>query len=146
MTDKTELREGLEAYIAFYTSGAREGLEAVTTEDVVHQDPFRKTTGRTAYRMVLLHTRSNAGDLEVKILRRAWDGDIAFVKWTCDVRKGRSKPWTVEGVSELRFDEKGRVRVHIDYWDAARQFYERFLVLGLLIRFVRKRLNALLRK
>ena len=146
MSDKVELHEGLEAYIAFYRAGANEGLDEVTTSDVVRQDPFRKTSGRTAFRKVLMHLRANAGTPEVTIVRRAWDGDIAFVKWVCELRRGKRKPLVVEGVSELRFDERGRVRVHIDYWDASRLFYERFLVVGFLIRFIRKRLNSLLNK
>jgi hypothetical protein len=42
-------------------------------------------------------------------------------------------------MSELRFAADGRVREHIDHWDAAAQVYERLPLIGGLMRLIRRR-------
>jgi steroid delta-isomerase len=53
--------------------------------------------------------------------------------------KGRA--WRIEGVSMVRFDAEERVVEHIDYWDAAEQFYGRLPVIGTLLRGIGRRLQ-----
>lgn len=47
---------------------------------------------------------------------------------------------TIDGVSEVRFDSVGLITAHIDYWDAARQLYEKLPLLGGVLRMIRHRL------
>jgi hypothetical protein len=68
---------------------------------------------------------------------------IAFIKWrfTCRVKsRFMAKPLTIDGITEVHFDECGRITEHIDYWDAARQIYEEVPLLGGVLRMIRSRL------
>ena len=72
-------------------------------------------------------------------------GEIAFIKWrfTCRIKnRFMTKPLTIDGITEVHFDELGRITAHLDYWDAARQLYEELPLLGSLLRIVRRRLAA----
>ena len=48
---------------------------------------------------------------------------------------------TLEGATELRFDDEGRIAAHIDHWDAAGQLYAKVPILGLLMARLRRRLS-----
>ena len=54
----------------------------------------------------------------------------------------RGKPWKVEGLTEVKFGEDGRVSLHIEHWDAARQLYEHFPLIGPLLRHLRRRIAS----
>ncbi len=45
----------------------------------------------------------------------------------------------VRGASVLRFGADGRVTYHRDYWDVAEEIYEKLPVLGLLMRWLKRR-------
>ena len=45
-------------------------------------------------------------------------------------------------MSEIRFAPDGRVRAHIDHWDASREVYRKLPVLGWLIGLVAARLKV----
>jgi len=50
-------------------------------------------------------------------------------------------PWPIEGMSEVRFADDGRVREHIDHWDASAQFFERLPIISWVIRFIKTRIK-----
>jgi hypothetical protein len=56
--------------------------------------------------------------------------------------KGKPETWTIDGMSDLAFAADGRVRSHVDHWDAASQLYEKVGGLGWLMRFLKSRLKA----
>ena len=45
----------------------------------------------------------------------------------------------IHGTSHIRFAADGRVQYHRDYWDAAGELYEQLPLVGLLMRFLKKR-------
>ena len=53
-----------------------------------------------------------------------------------------SEPITVRGASHLRFATDGRIALHRDYWDAAEELYEKLPLLGALMRWLKRRVNA----
>lgn len=136
-----------DAYIAFYeglTPRTLDGLSAVVSDDVRFKDPFNDVRGLAAYRAILARMFEAVPDVRFKVLRHGPAGDVYVLRWTCDgtVKAMGAEPWHVEGMSELRFSPDGTVREHIDYWDAAEQFYERLPVIGALLRFIRRRFVA----
>jgi len=58
-----------------------------------------------------------------------WDFDFGM----------RGRAIRVHGASVLRFDAAGRVQYHRDYWDAAEELYEKLPVLGVLMRWLKRR-------
>ena len=51
------------------------------------------------------------------------------------------KEWVVNGVTILKFNSELKVIEHIEHWDAASQFYERFPFIGWLMRYFRYRVS-----
>jgi hypothetical protein len=54
----------------------------------------------------------------------------------------RNRRFSIDGVSEVAFDEAGKVRSHIDHWDAAGGLYERLPLIGAVLRHLRRRLGG----
>jgi len=65
---------------------------------------------------------------------------VALLRCRMDCQDQRGL--VVDGASYIRFDPDGPVVEHIDYWDPARQRYERVPVLGSLMRWLRRWLGA----
>lgn len=74
------------------------------------------------------------------IAQRGWDGNVCLLRWQFSGRL-RGRDWQFPGVSELHFDQSGRVAEHLDHWDAARHFYRRLALIGWLIGLVESRLR-----
>jgi hypothetical protein len=71
------------------------------------------------------------------------DGPDYYVRWQMTLEKrflGRGLPLRIPGVSHFRFDARGRILVHRDFWNTGTGLYERIPLLGWLIRRVRKRI------
>lgn len=134
----------LDAYIAFYRDAGPadiDQLDVLTAPDVVFQDPFQTLEGREAYKRLFRHMWATTGRPRVTIRRTAWDNDTVFLRWLFELHvKGRWIP--IEGVSEITFGTDGRVKTHIDHWDAGSQVYERLPGLGTVLRLIRRRLAA----
>lgn len=70
----------------------------------------------------------------------------AFIKWrfTCRIEsRFLTRPLTIDGVTEVEFDDQGSIIAHIDHWDAASQLYEKLPLLGSFLRFLRRRLAVI---
>jgi steroid delta-isomerase len=111
-------------------------LEQLTTEDVHFRDPFNDLRGREALRALLMHTLKQVRDPRFVVKDTAISGHTAYVKWEMTGRIAVIGGWKVTGMSELQFARDGRLKTHLDYWDAATDFYARLPVLGAIIRFV----------
>lgn len=133
-----------DAYIRFYETlspATLPQLETVVTADIRFKDPFNDVRGIAAYRTVLAKMFDSVPDVRFKVLRHGPVNDVYVLRWTCDgtIKAMGKQPWHVDGMSELRFGADGKVSEHIDYWDAAQQFYERLPVIGGVLRFIRRR-------
>ena len=118
-----------------------ERLEQITSPEVRFIDPFNDLKGRPALRVLLEHTKQQLKDLHFDITDTAMSGNRVYVKWNMTARLKFFGEWRVEGVSEIEFDEEGRVSLHRDHWDSARQFYEKIPIIGWLLRRLRSSLS-----
>lgn len=144
MTAAPDLEAAVEAYVAFYESLTPKSLERLAglcAPDVRFRDPFNDVTGLPAYRAILERMFVDLREPRFLVRDRALSGRVAYLRWdfTFSSRKGGA-PWSIEGMTEVHFDETGRVAAHLDHWDSGAQFYARLPVLGSLIGLVRKRL------
>jgi len=133
-----------DAYIAYYEAlspATLAALETVVTPDVRFKDPFNEVTGVAAYRRLLAKMFAAVPDIRFTVSHQAVDGEACFLRWHCEgtLPALGGRHWSVEGMSELRFAADGRVREHIDHWDAAAQVYERLPLIGGLMRLIRRR-------
>lgn len=137
----------LEAYCGFFAGlqpGDLDRLEAVFTEDARFRDPFNDVRGLPAIRAVFAHLFEVCAEARFEVLEAVPDGRSGYIRWRFHFRLTRDhrarEP--VEGVSRVAFADDGRVREHLDYWDAAGELYTQFPLLGALMRWLRRRLAA----
>jgi hypothetical protein len=119
------------------------------TLDVYAPDAYLNDTlvtrrGATNIQAYFLATADAAESVTATIedVTRAGDGTYYF-RWVMDVRmKKVAKGETIRtlGITQVRFDESGRVLIHQDYWDSAAGLWEHVPVIGRGIRTIRARL------
>lgn len=125
------------------TPGTLPNLARLWTEDVIFRDPFNDVRGIEASLAVYRHMYETTDDPRFQVLDVAASEAAAYLKWRMTFRpKGKPETWTIEGMSGLAFTEDGRVRSHIDHWDAAGELYEKVGGLGILMRWLKRRLKA----
>ena len=74
--------------------------------------------------------------------RRGGQGEECFLTWDflfAFKNYHRGDTQTVRGASHLVLDPQGLIVLHLDYWDAAEELYEKLPVVGALMRWVRRR-------
>lgn len=143
------MTDALDTYVAALQSLTADRLEEfmlLVADDVHFRDPFNDCRGRGRYRAVLEDMFENLDAIEFSVDQsaeaRAADGtQTALIKWTLTAELHK-KPWRVEGCSELRFGSNGLVLAHHDYWDAAAGLYERFPLLGSVLKLLRRRIRV----
>jgi steroid delta-isomerase len=117
-------------------------LDRVMTEDVHFVDPFNDVRGLESVRKIFVHMFSNLDDAKFTVTYAAVTGGAeqhGLLRWELSALL-KGKPYTIVGMSDVVFDADGRVKEHIDHWDAAGQFYERLPFIGWLLRTIRARL------
>jgi ketosteroid isomerase-like protein len=143
---RDDIRPHVRNYIAVFeqlTPGRIDELLSLCAEDMRFVDPFNDVRGRRRVRRVFEKMFEDAGDVHVHVRDWAVSGTTAYLRWSFAFRpRSSGKLWTIEGMSELHFDEAGVLRAHIDHWDAAGQLYEKLPYVGWLLRKIRGRLAA----
>lgn len=146
MPVRKEFKRGLRQYIRFYetlTPETLSQLDKITTPSVRFKDPFNDVVGRAAYRKILENMFRDVSPPTFKVSETAWsDTGHAVIKWRFRCTAKRIGALDIDGLSHLRFDARGRVKEHVDYWDAAEYFYARLPLIGPLVRWIGRRLSA----
>jgi ketosteroid isomerase-like protein len=129
----------MEALLNFFENIDASGLEKLEeyyTDDCYFRDPFNEVHNR-AELYKLFKAMLKLKDLGFDIHDRIQQGDKAFITW--DFRfKALGKQQCIHGGSLLTFAEDGRVKSHVDYWDAAEGVYEKIPGLGSILRLIKK--------
>jgi ketosteroid isomerase-like protein len=132
--------------VRFYETLSRQSLAelgTVYTNDARFIDPFNEVAGLEAIRAVFVHMFDGLDEPRFEILETITEGTQCFVSWNFHFRRhGRPGVWLIHGGSHLRFGADGRVALHRDHWDPAREIYERLPLLGMLLRWLRRSLSA----
>jgi len=124
-------------------SASKSELERLAHPDIHFVDPFNDVRGIDKVSAVFDHMFETSDAPRFVTEPPLIAGEIAFIKWrfTCRLKsRFMAKPLTIDGITEVHFDDLGRVTEHLDYWDAARQLYEELPLLGGLLRLIRSRL------
>lgn len=115
-------------------------LTELYTDDVLFQDPFRRLEGLgelTRYFVELYaHVETCSFNFEDEVVH----SQQAVLLWTMSLRHPRlngGQTVVVPGSTHVRF--RNKIYVHRDYFDAGAMLYEHLPVIGMVIRFVKKR-------
>jgi steroid Delta-isomerase len=133
--------------VSFYETLTEQSLPQLRdlyAADAYFKDPFNEVRDVTAIEKIFTHMFVASDKprfiVHTKIVQEreaflAWDFKFRIQKFRSDVEQ------TIRGGSHIRFDAAGRVIFHRDYWDAAEELYEKFPVIGGLMRFLKKRVG-----
>lgn len=122
-----------------------EAYGLLLADDVRFADPFQDVHGRDRAKAVFAHMFTVLDDVQFRVRRHAWSVDgHGFAAWDMTgVWRKSGRPWRLAGVSEIFLNTAGQVTAHVDYWDAARSFYEGLPLLGGVLRAIRRRVAKL---
>jgi len=116
------------------------------TDDVHFSDPFNSVSCLDDTRKVFEDMFDMLDSTRFRITHAAMadsEPPAALLRWEMNaVSRKAEEPIRIIGMSEIYFAEDGRVRAHIDHWDAGQQFYERLPLIGWLLRKIRLRMAA----
>ncbi len=139
----------LQRYIEFYETLKPEMLDSVNDifmPDGRFKDPFNDVRGTAHIRKIFADMFKTVGAPDFTISSYGWSSNHdnqAFLRWKFIYRVGgKGTPVTVEGMSDVLFDPSGKVASHLDFWDAASGLYEHLPVIGGVLRFLRKKIEA----
>lgn len=119
------------------------------TPDARFKDPFKKVQGVDQIQAIFEHMFDALDKPRFVITNRIVEGDQCFVVWEFLFRyknMQRHVDQQIHGGSHLAFkqgeDGVWRIDLHRDYWDAAEEMYEKFPIVGSLMRWLKNRVNS----
>ncbi len=136
-------RQGLNNYITLFNQ-LEQGIDCLpdcVAPTISFSDPFVELQGRDALAEYLVHFATKVSEPRFEQVYSGWDGDVCLLRWNFSGGLKTPADWCFAGVSELHFDQQGRVTKHVDHWDSGRYFYRRLPLIGWLIRWVESRLH-----
>jgi ketosteroid isomerase-like protein len=111
------------------------------------KDPFNEVQGLDAVRGIFQHMYDSLNQPRFIVTTRVVQGRQCFLTWDFVFGlRGQTTEITVRGASHLMLapgsDGRWRIEHHRDYWDVAEELYEKLPLLGGLMRWLKRRVNA----
>ena len=139
--------EALARFARFFSDFSPDKVERLVDQtyapDVWFNDTLKTLKGRDDLRHCLKHSADAVQSCRVEILDTLSNGQgDYYVRWTMVIRFKRFKPGQdtqTIGMSHLRFNRDGLVRLHQDYWDSTAGLFEHIPLLGAAIRAIKRR-------
>ena len=141
-----EEKEGINRFKDFFSDFAPAHIRAKTrdvyAEDVYFNDTLKEIRGIEALEPYLLESAAAVESCTVDIEDVAAHQGNYYFRWTMDIRFKSIKKGKLTrsiGISHIRFDKEGKIRLHQDYWDSTSGFFQHVPFVGYLIRKVKAR-------
>lgn len=140
------IKETLEKYKTYFEALSPEtidDLDELVTGDIRFVDPFQDVTGVEEMKYVLGKMFDDVDSPAFTITDLAIGlEEAAYLRWRFTFVSKKGKEWRFRGISEVHFNEEGRIKQHIDHWDSASQLYEKVPGLGSAVQLLKKRVSA----
>ena len=141
--DPEQGRRAVEVFSDLYADlsevNVRERVRETYAPGAWFNDTLATEVGIDAIEKYLLKTARGSEMIKGTTQDVAVSGADCYVRWTLEFRTKNlagGKPIVTEGVSQLRFDEEGRIILHQDFWNPAAGVYQHLPLLGPAIRYV----------
>ena len=141
MTRSAELVR-LVDYWQTLTPASVDALPTLYAADACFRDPFNDITGIEKIQHIFADMFVRLVAPKFEIIETIEESHGAFLIWDFTFRIKALRPEQnrrIHGTSHIRFAPNGLVQYHRDYWDAAGELYEQLPLVGILIRFLKKR-------
>lgn len=117
-------------------------LPTLYAADAYFRDPFNDITGVEKIQHIFADMFVRLDAPKFEIIETIEESHGAFLIWDFTFRIKALRPKQnrhIHGTSHIRFAPNGLVQYHRDYWDAAGELYEQLPLVGILMRFLKKR-------
>jgi steroid Delta-isomerase len=141
------MSERLDALAQFFTTLSQESLPQLRdfyAADAFFKDPFNEVQKVADIEHIFSEMFVSLHAPKFVIHSQIAQGNEAFLIWDFHFRIKKYQPnleQKIRGSSHLKFDEQGRVNYHRDYWDAAEELYEKLPLIGIIMRFMKRRVG-----
>jgi steroid Delta-isomerase len=139
---KLDVNHALNGYAAFFERLTPETvgrLGEYVSPDVQFINPFCNVTGLSKMEHLVRNLYTDVEDPQIAVTDRAIGSRSCYLRWQFTAHfKGRSRTFAIDGVSEIRFEQRGLVILHHDHWDSASQLYDHFPVLRTVLGAIRR--------
>lgn len=129
----------------FETMNAQTSIEhfrEIYDDTVQFKDPFNVVEGILPVYEIFTHMYQNLDNPRFVVNEYVNKKHIAYVKWEFIFAfKGVKKENSFEGVSRLQMNNEGKVVSHVDFWDAAEHMYEKMPLIGMFLRFIKRKIG-----
>lgn len=120
-------------------------LHHIYTDDVCFIDPIATHHGivtvKRYFERLMISTKQCAFKIHNIIQCSENTLHVDFVvNWTMDVELNNGRKVSLDGLTELKVNNKG-IYYHRDYYDLGQMVYEHIPVFGAVIRYIKKRLS-----
>ena len=115
-------------------------LASVYAPEAYFKDPFNEVQGHAAIAQIFSHMFHQVNDPSFHVVTGIQQGGDAFLTWEFRFRMKRYRTdlQCIRGATHLVFDERGLVKLHRDYWDAAEELYEKLPLLGAFMKMLKR--------
>jgi hypothetical protein len=120
-------------------------VDALYGDDVYFSDTLFVTEDRAALTRHFQRLNGSGAHIDVDVDDAVISGVNLYLRWrmrvTFPTDRVAPRSQTI-GMTQLRFDESGRIRFQQDFWDSTEGFYRQLPILGWAIGRVEARMNA----
>ncbi len=138
-THEQDVEEVFNLIYADYKKGATESnIRAVYAEDLYFNDTFKIINNIDSLVEYMSHSSQQVNSTTVDILDVFKSEHDYFIRWSMKIDttiSGRDIYSHSIGMTQLRFNDAGKVVFHQDFWDSSEAFFEHLPLMG---RFVKK--------
>ena len=136
-------KEYVKKYISAYENLSINNLDTLEnkfTNDVKFEDPFNRVNGKEAVITIFSEMFEKIDNPKFQILELSYAQNFdqkltVYLKWILNGSlKKNKKSFAIKGVSEVKFNDQGKVVKHIDYWDSMTQLIIHLPYVGSLVK------------
>lgn len=145
--DVQNIERGLEKFSESFSDLTRDDLgeriESLYAEDLYFNDTIHTFHRRDELKDYMVQTGKGLEESTVEIRQIVRDGEDVFVRWTMDFRArvaGKAIHSESIGITQLRFNDEGRIVLHQDFWDSGGALYAHLPIVGFVVRSARNRM------
>jgi limonene-1,2-epoxide hydrolase len=138
--EKKAITQFREFYQVFSEEKIRSSVRVLYREDAYFRDGFREVQGIDAIEEYFVSSTETFLECRFDIQDVAVHDGNYYFRWimTLVLKRNKDNPVEAVGMSHVRFDEKGKIIFHQDYWDTG-IIYEQIPILGPIITWIRQR-------
>lgn len=137
--------ENLKSIFNQFNGQNTEVLSQLYEDNIAFEDPVTNIQGLGNLIKYYAHAYKNVKSIHFQFENFLSDHDQAFASWvmTATVKGLNSeRPFRVQGVSQFKFSENGKLIYHRDYFDLGQMIYENLWGLGTVIKKIKNLLKV----